>query len=178
MEGTAYTVTFFDSRIDDSIFVDRSTEYVLRNLSGGASNTGVELLATVRRAPFALTGTYTYVRSLERDGTDSADVALTPRNSAGVVSMIENETGRLGVEVYVTGRQQLEANPYRETSEINPNREKNEVSQPRSTVPMLMGACGIRCFFSSLRDKFSLVARVSQNCAARGRIHRLEFVHS
>ena len=174
----AYTVTFFDSRIDDSIFVDRSTEYVLRNLSGGASNTGVELLATVRRAPFALTGTYTYVRSLERDGTDSADVALTPRNSAGVVSMIENETGRLGVEVYVTGRQQLEANPYRETSEINPNREKNEVSQPRSTVPMPMGACGIRCFFSSLRDKFSLVARVSQNCAARGRIHRLEFVHS
>ena len=115
--AASYTITLFDSRIDDSIFVDRSTEYVLRNLSEGASNTGVELLATFRRAPFALTGTYTYVRSVERDGDHSVDVALTPRNSAGVVSMIENEKGRLGVEVYVTGRQRVEANPYRETSE-------------------------------------------------------------
>ena len=31
--------------------------------------------------------------------------------------MIENENGRLGVEVYLTGRQRVEANPYRETSE-------------------------------------------------------------
>ena len=115
--AASYTVTFFDSRIDDSIFVDRSTEYVLRNLSGGTRNTGVEILATLRRAPFALTGTYTYVRSLEQDSADSVDVALTPRNSAGVVSMIENEKGRLGVEVYLTGRQRVEANPYRETSE-------------------------------------------------------------
>ncbi|MGH9332903.1 MAG: TonB-dependent receptor, partial [Vicinamibacteria bacterium] len=109
----SYTVTLFASRIRDPIFVERSTEYFLRNLDGPTTNRGVELLATVRRAPFALTGTYTYVSSRERDGDAVEDVALTPRHSAGIVAMLESEEkGRIGVEVYFTGRQRLEANPY------------------------------------------------------------------
>ncbi len=37
-------------------------------MPSGPRNTGVELLATFRHEPFALTGTYTFVRSRERDG--------------------------------------------------------------------------------------------------------------
>ena len=46
------------------------------------------------------------------------DTALTPRHSAGIVGMWEAEdAGRVGLEVYYTGVQRLEVNPYRDTSE-------------------------------------------------------------
>ena len=51
--------------------VDRDEAYVIRNAER-TTNTGVELLATLRHEPYALTGTYTFVRSRERDrGTKS-----------------------------------------------------------------------------------------------------------
>jgi iron complex outermembrane receptor protein len=64
------------------------------------------------------TATYTYVRSREDGDEGTEDVALTPRHSAGFVGMWEEEDwGRVGLEVYYTGRQRLEVNPYREESE-------------------------------------------------------------
>ncbi len=110
----SFTVTLFASRVSDPLVVDRTDAFVLRNLDDPTKNIGVELLGTFRRAPFALTTTYTYVRARELD----SDVPLTPRHSAGLVGMVESEEkGRLGVEVYFTGTQQLEANPYRAVSE-------------------------------------------------------------
>ena len=110
----SFTVTLFASRVSDPLVVDRTDAFVLRNLDDPTKNVGVELLGTFRRAPFALTTTYTYVRARELD----SDVPLTPRHSAGLVGMVESEEkGRLGVEVYFTGTQQLEANPYRAVSE-------------------------------------------------------------
>jgi iron complex outermembrane receptor protein len=45
------------------------------------------------------------------------DVPLTPRASAGLVSAVEWEgVQRVGLEVYYTGQQSLEENPYRQTS--------------------------------------------------------------
>ena len=45
------------------------------------------------------------------------DVPLTPRVSAGLVSAVEWEgVQRVGLEVYYTGQQSLEENPYRQTS--------------------------------------------------------------
>ena len=42
---------------------------------------------------------------------------LTPRNSAGIVAMWERRgRGRIGLETYFTGRQQLDDNPYRTRS--------------------------------------------------------------
>jgi iron complex outermembrane receptor protein len=112
------TLTLFASSIDDSIEVDRADAYVLGNVDGGTTNTGVEVLATFRRAPWVVTGTYTYVDARETDGGLEEEVDLTPRHSAGIVAMVEDEeVGRLGFELYVTGAQRLEANPYRETSE-------------------------------------------------------------
>ena len=111
------TMTVFMSRVRDSIKVDREGEYVIRHAEKTA-NAGVELLTTLRHEPFAVTGTYTYVRSREYDGGSVSEVALTPRHSSGLVAMWEKEdSGRVGVELYYTGRQRLEANPYAQQSE-------------------------------------------------------------
>ena len=110
------TLTLFASRVLDSVKVDRESTYMIRNIEK-TTNAGVELLGTWRSEPFAVTGTYTYVRSRDYDGT-ATDVPLTPRHSAGVVGMWESEdTGRVGVEMYYTGEQRLEANPYADRSE-------------------------------------------------------------
>jgi hypothetical protein len=78
------------------------------------TNTGVELLGTWRRAPFAATATYAFVRALERpDGTEIS-VPLTPGTAPVSIGMWERAgTGRIGFEWYYTGEQRLEANPYR-----------------------------------------------------------------
>ena len=111
------TLTLFASRVRNPIDVDRSTAFVLTNAAQPTTTTGVELLGTVRRAPFALTGTYTFVNAREDDGGRRTAVALTPRHSGGIVGMMEAEdVGRVGVEVYYTGRQRLEYNPFRDIS--------------------------------------------------------------
>ena len=110
------TGTLFRYDVTDPAVVDRST-YTLSNLSVDTIISGAEAIATFRRAPFSVTGTYTYVRSLEGVGVERADVPLTPRHSAGLTAMWERETwGRVGVECYLTGRQRLEDNPYRNES--------------------------------------------------------------
>ena len=112
------TATWFLSRVNDPVGVDREEGLVLRTLEQPTKNHGVELLGTLRRAPFAVTGTYTYVHAREFDAGAYRDAPLTPRHSAGVVAMVESEdTGRLGVEWYYTGRQALEDNPHRTVSE-------------------------------------------------------------
>jgi iron complex outermembrane receptor protein len=111
------TMTLFLSRIADAVKVDREQRYVIRNAER-TTNAGVELLGTVRREPYALTGTYTFVRSRERDRGTELDSPLTPRHSAGLVGMWEKEdVGRIGVEVYYTGHQRLEVNPFASESE-------------------------------------------------------------
>ena len=114
----SYTATVFASRIADSVHVDRGDAFLLRNLPEPTTNIGLELLATFRREPYAVTATYTYVRARETVDGREEDVPLTPRHSAGLVAMWEaEEAGRVGVEWYYTGRQALEENPYRTTSE-------------------------------------------------------------
>lgn len=112
------TATAFASRITGAVGVERDTRYVLSNRAGATTNVGGEALATMRRGSWVATGTYTYVRSREDDGGGGRqDVALTPRHSAGLVGMWEEEDwGRVGVELYSTGRQRLEVNPYRTRS--------------------------------------------------------------
>lgn len=111
------TLTLFASRVRTPVDVDRATGFVLTNAAQPTTNTGLELLGTVRRTPFALTGTYTFVNARESDGDGRAAVALTPRHSGGLVGMMEAEdVGRVGVEFYYTGRQRLEYNPFRQIS--------------------------------------------------------------
>jgi outer membrane receptor for ferrienterochelin and colicins len=111
------TATVFRYDVDDPAVVDRGT-YTLASLKEPTINTGIETVTTIRRPPFSITGTYTYVRSREGIGTNRSDIPLTPKHSAGLVGMWENEKrGRIGVETYFTGQQGLEDNPYRSQSE-------------------------------------------------------------
>jgi len=114
----ASTITYFNSRIENPVIVEREERYLLRNLDGASNNEGVEVLLTMRKAPFAFTASYTYVDAVDREHSTVREVPLTPRHSAGLVAMAESEEqGRIGVELYYTGRQSLEADPYRTRSE-------------------------------------------------------------
>jgi len=113
----SYTATLFASRVGHPLHVERSPSYVLSSLRDPTTNVSVELLGTLRREPFSVTATYTYVRARETVDAIERDVPLTPRHSAGIVGMWEAEdAGRLGIEWYYTGQQSLEENPYRAVS--------------------------------------------------------------
>jgi outer membrane receptor for ferrienterochelin and colicins len=111
------TATIFRYEVRDPAVVDRAA-YTLATLTEPTISTGLETVVTIRRPPFSVTGTYTYVHSREGVGTARADIPLTPRHSSGLVGMWESEArGRIGVEAYFTGEQRLEDNPYRSQSE-------------------------------------------------------------
>lgn len=112
--GSAVTLTVFHSRVDDPSVVDRAT-YTLRTDPEPLVTRGVELRGTARLAPFSVTGTYAHVRAREGGGRE---VALTPRNSAGLVASVGAERrGRVSVHANFTDVQRLDANPYRSRSE-------------------------------------------------------------
>jgi outer membrane receptor for ferrienterochelin and colicins len=111
------TASVFGSRIADPVGADRDGRFALVIRPEATTNVGLELLGTARRGPAVVTASYTYVRARETDDGRRRDVPLTPRHSAGVVGMWEVEdAGRLGLELYYTGRQRLEQNPYRDQS--------------------------------------------------------------
>jgi outer membrane receptor for ferrienterochelin and colicins len=110
---TAVTLTVFRSQINDPAQVDRAT-YTLRTESEPIVTKGVELLGTLRRTPFSVTGSYTYLNTRQHGGRE---LALTPRHGAAVLVAAEGGRGRIGLEVSYTGTQRLDANPYRSTSE-------------------------------------------------------------
>jgi iron complex outermembrane receptor protein len=110
------TATLFRYDVRDPVVLDRAT-YTLANLTAPTITSGFEGVATFRREPYSVTGTYTYVWSREGVGVERGDVPMTPRHSAGLVGMWEREgRGRVGVEAYFTGQQRLEDNPYRSRS--------------------------------------------------------------
>jgi iron complex outermembrane receptor protein len=113
----SFNVTIFGSRLRNPIDIERQGRYELVNLTQPTTNAGTELLGTFRKAPFTVTASYTYVHSREVHEGRRVDAPLTPRHSLGFVAMWEKEdTGRVGLECYYTGRQRLEQNPYRSES--------------------------------------------------------------
>jgi iron complex outermembrane receptor protein len=88
----------------------------LVNGPGQTRARGAELLARYRWDSFTVTGSYVFVDASEPDpaGPGRRWKPLTPRHTAGVVAMWEeHDKGRLGLEVYYTGRQALDDNPWR-----------------------------------------------------------------
>ena len=110
------TFTLFGSHVSEPVDVVREEGYVLRNLTAPATNAGIELFTILRRRPLTATASYIYVRSREGEGPERDEAPLTPRHSAGVNGMWESETTRAGVELYYTGAQRLDDNPFRERS--------------------------------------------------------------
>ena len=113
----AATATVFASRIHNPVFVEQTTAYVLANQPFASTNVGTELLATWRREPVSVNAVYGYVRAREYENTTFEDVPLTPRHSLTVLGGMEDEDfGRFVFEWFYTGRQRLEANPFRTES--------------------------------------------------------------
>jgi iron complex outermembrane receptor protein len=118
------SATVFGSRVTDALAIRASGSaapgYDLVRLDGPVRVRGGEMLASFRWEGFAIVGTYTYVHATEPDVLTGARVStpLTPRHAAGLVTMWEREdVGRAGLEIYSTGRQVLDENPYRDRSE-------------------------------------------------------------
>lgn len=115
-------VSAFASSIDDPLQTIRNPDGTLtiQNAPGGAVETwGTETFAALRTGPWRLIGSHSYLRSREPDplGSGRREVPLTPRHSVGVVGAYEREEwGRIGIEGYYTGRQELEDDPYRNPS--------------------------------------------------------------
>jgi len=116
------TLNLFGSEIEhatrlETVAADRVR---LVNVAGVTSIRGSEVLLRYRRGPFVITGSYVYVDATEPDEAGAVGrrrVPLTPRHTAGLVAMWEeHDKGRLGLEVYYTGEQPLEDDPYRTTS--------------------------------------------------------------
>ncbi len=110
------TLTLFYSRIADPVEVERTDRYVLLNLPTPSTNTGVEALAVWKTEDFSLVANYAYVRSREDTELGRAAVPLTPNHSGGLDAAWDwgpHEAWHLGLEWYYTGRQRVEANPYR-----------------------------------------------------------------
>ena len=116
-------LTAFGSVIDHPVGVRSAadvTRVTLVNLDQPTRTAGSELLLRWEPEPFHVTGSYTFVRSTEQDPETGARRAtpLTPRHQAGVVTMWEQEgRARAGLEVYYTGVQSLDDDPYRDESE-------------------------------------------------------------
>ncbi|MSR19718.1 MAG: TonB-dependent receptor [Gemmatimonadetes bacterium] len=114
--------TLFASEIDDALVVneDGSGRLALANAPGPVRTWGTELLARFEQGPIHLNATHVLTRSTESVplAAGRREVPLTPRHTVGVVGAWEDEEwGRVGVELYYTGRQTLDQNPYRTRSE-------------------------------------------------------------
>jgi outer membrane receptor for ferrienterochelin and colicins len=113
--------TLFGSRIVDALAVRDAAggRLELFNQRGSVRTWGTELLARYHLEPIHLTATHVYTRSTEPSPSVAGrrEVPLTPRHTFGVVGAWEDEDrGRIGAELYFTGRQELEDNPYRSRS--------------------------------------------------------------
>lgn len=111
-------VSLFASNIDNAVQLrtidaDRVT---LANADGLTRTRGAELLLRYRWRAVTLTGSYVHTDATEPDpaGSGRRAVPLTPRDTAGLVAMWEKHgRGRIGLEAYYTGRQEVDDNLYR-----------------------------------------------------------------
>jgi len=113
-------LTLFASDVRDPVMVEELPEggLMMENGKEPVRTWGTELLGRYHLEPFHVTGTYAYLRATEVVAGLRREVPLTPRHTAGIVGAWEEEEwGRVGVELYLTGQQELENDPYRTTSE-------------------------------------------------------------
>ena len=116
----------FGSVIDDALRLvpaaaPHSASVALLNVAGETRTWGTEALVRYHAEPWHVTATHTWTHAseprLDGDLLGRGEVPLTPRHQAGIVGMWEAEdVGRIGVELYYTGLQSLDDNPYRSTS--------------------------------------------------------------
>ncbi len=110
----------FTSIIRDPLETVRNGDGTLtvRNADGPVRSWGTEVFAALNQGPWRLVGSHTFLRSTESHPQEGGrrEVPLTPRHALGLVGAYEPGWGRVGVEAYFTGRQELDDDPYRARS--------------------------------------------------------------
>ena len=113
------TGTVFGSRVADAVQSRDVAANQVRLFNAGESTRtwGTELIVRYRIEGFVAGVTHAWTRSTEPDPESGIrrDVPLTAGHAASFNAIREGENGRLGLEIYYTGRQPLEDNPYRAT---------------------------------------------------------------
>ncbi len=120
--------TWFGSRIHSPVVAHVFTNgpprlEVFNQPQGTASSTrtwGAELFGRFRSGPWVATATHTWVNATQAGdlaGMPRENVPLTPKRTFSLIAAWEKHgVARVGLEVYRTGVQQLEDNPYRTES--------------------------------------------------------------
>ncbi len=114
-------VTLFGADIENATRLrEIATERVeLVNINGTTRVRGTELLLRFKQDGFTVTGSYVFVYASEPDPSDIGrrEVPLTPKHTAGLIGMWEEHgKGRIGIEAYYKGEQELDDNPCRSRS--------------------------------------------------------------
>jgi iron complex outermembrane receptor protein len=113
-------VSAFTSEIRDPLETVRNGDGTLtvQNADGPVRTWGTEVFAAFHKAGWHIVGSHTFLRSTESDPESEGrrEVPLTPRHAVGVVAAYEPAWGRMGLEAYYTGRQELDDDPYRANS--------------------------------------------------------------
>ena len=115
------TGTMFSARLDHAVVVNENSPtpgiLTLTNAPVPTRTGGANLFAVYNLEPFAVTALYSYTRSTEwaPDKARRLETPLTPHHAAGLdVAFEEDEMGtRAGLEIFYTGRQRLDDDPYR-----------------------------------------------------------------
>ena len=118
------TGTLFSARIDHAVVVSENSPtpgvLTLTNAPTPTRTGGANFFAVYNQEPFAVTALYSYTRSTEwsPDKARRVETTLTPRHTAGLdVAFEEDDIGtRVGLEIFYTGRQVLDDDPYRISS--------------------------------------------------------------
>jgi iron complex outermembrane receptor protein len=121
------TGTVFGSRVTDPVhlayLVNAAVvgvpqyDVALLNSRGPTNTWGTEFLARFRRGPIVAMVTHAFTHSTEFDINDGRrdDVPLTPTHAASFnLGWEDEDIGRAGFELYYTGEQPLDDNPYRD----------------------------------------------------------------
>ena len=113
------TTTLFYSRIRDALAVretgDAALPIEIVNLTGLTRTRGTEFIARYHREAFDIIATHMFLWSTEPevDGDGRREVPLNPRHAATFDLLRQVGPARIGFEVFYTGRQALDDNPFR-----------------------------------------------------------------
>ena len=120
------TATWFRSVIDDAVVLREtqsgpgSKPVEIINAPASGRTMGSELIARFHRGEMDLIATHMYVWSTEPDPVTGVrqEVALNPRHTAGIDWLWDIEgRGRVGVELFYTGRQRVDDSPFRQRTD-------------------------------------------------------------
>jgi iron complex outermembrane receptor protein len=115
------TATLFYSRIERALalYETRRPDFPvgILNLDGPTRTRGTELIARFHREGFDVIATHMFLWSTEptASGLGRREVPLNPRHSATFDLLRQIGPARIGFEVFYTGRQALDDNPFRST---------------------------------------------------------------